>query len=147
MSARESVALAGLLVVGLLGAACTLPAPACDLVVAAVEDPEVRQLPADAEVLATTADVDPTGWRASDPGVGGGAVELRLRAEAADRLAAHTETDVGGFLAFAIDGEVVSAPTIMGPIEDGLITVTGAEDVDIVEAFRPCLPVEIRPPA
>lgn len=146
MSRRRAVALGGLLAAALLGAGCTLPAPPCDLVIAGVADPEVRQLPPDAEILATAADIDPAGWRASDPGVGGGAVELRLGAEAAERLALYTAANIGGFLALAVDGTVVSAPTIMSTVEDGAMTITGAADQDIVEALRPCLPIEIRPP-
>lgn len=146
MNRPRSVALAALLAAGLLGAGCTLPAAPCDLVIAGVADAPVGRLPPDAEILATAVDIDPTSWRASDPGVGGGAVELRLGQEAADRLAAYTAANVGGFLALALDGAVVSTPLINGPIEDGGITITGGADTDIVEALRPCLPIEIRPP-
>ena len=146
MSQARSVALASLVVAGLLTGGCTLPSGPCDLVIAAVDDPDVRQIPPDAKVLVTAGDIDPAGWRASDPGVGGGAVELRLRPEAAGRLAAHTTANVGGFLAVAIDDVVVATPVINAPIEDGAMTISGGGEDDIVTAFAPCLPIEIRPP-
>ena len=147
MSRAVALGFAVVVLAGLSGAGCTLPSAPCDIVIAGVADPDVRQLPPDADVLATTADVDPAGWRASDPGVGGGAVELRLRPAAAGRLAAHTAANVGGFLAVAINDVVVSTPVITSPIQDGAMTITGGGDDDIVSAFGPCLPLEIQPPA
>ena len=146
MTRSTGVALAAVVMAGLLGTGCTLPTASCDLVIAAVADPEARPLGAEAVILATAADVDPAGWRASDPGIGGGAVELRLLPAAAERLATHTAANLGGFLAIAINDIVVATPVINAPIADGAMTITGGGDDDIVSAFKPCLPVEIRPP-
>ena len=146
MTPRIGLAVGAIVVAGLLGAGCSLPTAPCDLVIAAVDSPEVQQIPADAEILATAADVDPTGWRASDPGIGGGAVELRLRPAAAERLAAHTAANLGGFLAIAVNDVVVSTPAIASPIEDGAMTISGGGDDDVVAAFGPCLPIELQPP-
>jgi preprotein translocase subunit SecD len=146
MTRTWSAALVALLCAGLLGTACTLPSAPCDLVIAAIDDPDVREIPADAQILATAEDIDPAGWRASDPGVGGGAVDLRLRPAAAERLAAHTTANAGAILAIAVDDVVVSTPVVTSPIMDGALTITGGVDDDIVAAFAPCLPIEIRPP-
>ena len=147
MTRRVGIAVAVIFAAGLIGAGCSLPKAPCNLVIAAVDDPSVQEIPPGAEVLATAADVDPAGWAVSDDGNGQRAVDLRLKPEAAQRFAEHTAANVGGFLAFAVDGVVVSAPTINGPIEDGAVSISGgALDTDIVEAFGPCLPIEIQPP-
>ena len=146
MTRRIGLAVGAIVVAGLLGAGCTLPKGPCNLVIAAVDEPDVQQIPADAEILVTAADVDPTGWAVSEDGNGSPAVDLRFKPEAAQRSAKHTAANVGGYLAIAIDGTVVSVPVINGPIEDGAVSINGSIDTDIVEAFAPCLPIEIRPP-
>ena len=131
---------------GLLPLGCSLPGAPCDIAIAATDDPDIEQLPADALILATAADVDPAGWAVTEDGNGAPAVDLRLKPEAAARFAEHTAANIGGFLAIAVNGVVVSAPMINGPIEGGAVTISGGLDDDIVEAFGPCLPIEIRPP-
>jgi preprotein translocase subunit SecD len=144
---RRSTLLAGsLAVAGLLGAGCSVPAPPCDLTIAAVDGPDVVRIPADAEILATAADVDPAGWAVVEDGQGQPAVDLRLQPEAAERFAEHTAANIGGFLAVAVNDVVVSTPMIQAPIEGGAVTISGNFGTDVVEAFRPCLPIEILPP-
>jgi preprotein translocase subunit SecD len=138
--------LAGSLAAGLLAFGCSIPVAPCDITIAATDDPDVQRVPADALILATAADVDPAGWAVTDDGNGSPAVDLRLKPEAAERFAEHTAANVGGFLAIAVDGVVVSVPSIDQPIEGGAVTISGGGDTDIVEALGPCFPVEIRPP-
>jgi preprotein translocase subunit SecD len=147
MTRGTRLALAAVIAAGLLGAGCSLPKAPCDLVIAAVDEPDVQSIPADAEILVTAADVDPAGWAVSEDGNGAPAVDLRFTPEPAKRIADHTAANVGGYLAIAVDGVVVSVPVINGPIEGGAMTISGGVDTDIVEAFGPCLPLEIRPPA
>jgi len=135
------------LVATLLPLGCSLPVAPCDIAIAATDDPDIQQLPADALILATAADVDPAGWAVTEDGNGAPAVDLRLKPEAAARFAEHTAANVGGYLAIAVNDVVVSAPMINGPIEGGAMTITGSLDTDVVEAFGPCLPIEIRPPS
>jgi preprotein translocase subunit SecD len=127
--------------------ACSLPSVApCDLVIAGIGDPDVATLPADAEILAAADDVDPAGWARSEDEGGGTAIDLRLRAEAAERLESYTADHVGGYLAIVLNGTVVSTPMIMAAIPDGALTlVGGTADGDRFEALDACLPVELLP--
>jgi hypothetical protein len=147
MTRRPGLALGLALVVASLGAGCSVPVPPCDIVIASSDAPDVDRIAPDAVILATAADVDPTGWSVVGDDDGLQAVNLRLKPEAAERFAEHTAANVGGFLAIAVNDVVVSTPSVMGPIEGGEVTISGGGDDDVVEAFRPCLPIEIRPPA
>jgi preprotein translocase subunit SecD len=53
------------------------------------------------------------------------AVELTLTPNGADRFGKATAAMVGQSLAIVVDGVVVSAPTIQGPITEGGIVITG----------------------
>ena len=140
--------LATTLVLGLLAAGCSVPVAPCDITIAAIDDPDLQAIPADAEILATAADVDPAGWAVTDDANGVPTVDLRLKPEAAARFAEHTAANVGGYLAIAVNDVIVSTPVINSAIEGGAVTIAGgALDRDIVEAFGPCLPIEIRPPS
>ncbi len=147
MSGIGRILAAGLVVAVAVGAGCTLPGGGCDLTIAAVDDPGIEALPADAEVLVRPADVDPNGWvLTEDPDVGLVA-ELRLRPDAAERFAQHTRDHLGGFIALDVDGVVVAVPSIESPIEDGQLQVSFANaDDGAREAIQSCLPVELAPP-
>jgi preprotein translocase subunit SecD len=140
---QVAAALAAVLAIGSAIGGCSLPGPGCQVSIAAVDAPDVDAIPADAEVLVTSADIDPAGWRIEQVPGGEPTVTLRLRPEAAERVAEHTAASVGSFLAVEVDDRVVVTPMISSAIEGGEIQLTGGLDTDIVEAFGGCLPVEI----
>ena len=140
---RRMVTLVVAMALGATVGACSLPGPGCDVSITAVDAPDRPAIPADAELLVTSADVDPASWRILQEAGGTPTVVLRLRPEAAQRFADHTRANVGSFLAVEVDGTLVETPMIMSAIEDGEIQFSSDVDTDIVEAFRGCLPVEI----
>ena len=145
---RAGLALvAVLLLVGVAGAC--IPSASCTLVIFPTDDPSLLEVPEDVAPIISPEDLDPAGWAVlPDDGTGNGdAVSFRLRPAAAERFAAFTRAEVGGFMAVAIDGRVVSVPEIAAPIEGGDVILTGAGGDGFVEQFRPCLPAELLPDA
>lgn len=137
--------LAAVLVIAMLGC---VPSAACDLVIVPAGGPELDHVPADVEPIVSAADLDPLGWRiVPDDGSGlGDQVAFRLRPEGAERLAAFTRANIGGWIGIAIDGAVVAVPMVQAPIEDGDVAISGASDDEgFVERFRSCLPTELLP--
>lgn len=148
MSARGPIAalLAGLVPVAVLGAC--IPPTACSLVIVPTEDPALTKLAEDVVPIVSPDDLDPSGWAIVEDDVDLGAprVSMRLRPEAAERFAAFTRANIGGFVAVAIDGQVISVPQIMSPIEDGEIVLSpGQDEAAFLESFRPCLPIDLLP--
>jgi preprotein translocase subunit SecD len=52
-------------------------------------------------------------------------IRLRFSEDAAHRLAELTKNNVGRRMAILLDGKVLMAPTIQGPITEGLVAITG----------------------
>jgi len=52
-------------------------------------------------------------------------VALEFQPQAADKLAAYTEENIGQFLTIVLDGQVVSSPRIQSVIPDGQATIQG----------------------
>jgi preprotein translocase subunit SecD len=73
-------------------------------------------------------------------GTGGWSVDIGLRPEDTGRLGTLTtqvsaEQQPRNLLAIEVDGKVVSAPQVMGPITGGTITLTGRFTRDEAERF------------
>jgi preprotein translocase subunit SecD len=62
---------------------------------------------------------------------GNPAVDMTLRADAADALADYSTAHVGEVLLMVLDGSVLAAPTIAAPIDSGELRVTLAPDAAI----------------
>ena len=63
---------------------------------------------------------------------------LAFRPEAAARVADHTSSHVGLYLAIAMNGEVVSAPVIMSGIENDAMELEGTSP-ESLSPFAPCV--------
>jgi preprotein translocase subunit SecD len=66
--------------------------------------------------------------RAGEDETGRAAVDITLTDAGRMRLAAFTRENVGSTLAITLDGTVLTAPTIVAPIESGTMQVSGVED-------------------
>ena len=68
---------------------------------------------------------DVAGAQATADGAGNPAVEIRFSGEGRKKLAVLTAEHPGKSLAILLDGKVVAAPVVRGPITDGKALVTG----------------------
>ena len=58
-------------------------------------------------------------------------VDITLSAAASEAIAAYTRLHVGGQLPLVLDGFVLTAPTIVSPITDGVIRLTAPDPLPI----------------
>jgi preprotein translocase subunit SecD len=61
------------------------------------------------------------------------ALEIDLHANGAERMAAWTELNVGNQFAMAVDGTIIAAPTVAGPLREDSFAISGnlqAEELD-----------------
>jgi hypothetical protein len=80
-------------------------------------------IPADIEPLIVPADID---WGSSQFGqddIGQPTVTLTLSPDGATRMAEFTRSNVGSYVAIALNGTVVVVPLVMDAIEDGVIQI------------------------
>jgi hypothetical protein len=100
--------------------------PECQLVMwdAGVAPPEEgAPIPAEIEPLIGPADID---WSASQFGQGATGqptLTLALGPDGAARMAEFTRSNVGSYVAIALNGTVVVVPRVFDPIEDGVVTI------------------------
>jgi SecD-like export protein len=102
--------------------------PACALTLialpAGVLISEDDPIPAGSQILAAPGDFDSEATTIEDDATTGlPSVTLRLRDEAAARLAAHSTAHIGDLIAISINGDVVAVPMIMAAIEDGEVSI------------------------
>jgi preprotein translocase subunit SecD len=121
----------------------TLPPP-CDLTIIALPADSTLKagdpLPAASEVLAAPNDFDRLKIAIVADTMGNSAVNLELKGDAIARVAAHTVGHTGEFMAIAVNGTVVAVPMIQGPLLDGALQVTGAQDGnDLAQRFAGCV--------
>ena len=131
--------------------ACSLPTPGCDLTIGAIGDVTAVKvgdtLPADALILALPQDIDPFGGAAATSPEEGPSIDIRLRPEAAQRLAIHTAGHIGEGLVLAIGGTVVAVPMILSTIDGGSIRISGpGNDPEWLARFEGCVPAVLIPP-
>ncbi len=121
----------------------TLPLP-CEMAIAALPADSTLEpgdpLPAGSQVLAGPDDFDRAAVAVAVDGSGGATVDLALRGDAIARFGAHTAGHLGESIAIAINGTVVSVPTIQSPMLDGKVQITGAQgDKDLAQRFGGCV--------
>lgn len=135
---QAGLIMSAVLAASLLGACA--PAAPCDLVIVGTDDPGLLAIPSGALPVVVGSDVDPSGWQViPDDGSGAGdQVAFRLKPEAAARFAAFTGTNVGRYIAIAVNDRVVAVPMIQAAIEDGEVAISLRDQTDI-DAFAPCL--------
>jgi preprotein translocase subunit SecD len=62
---------------------------------------------------------------------GNRALEFELKPNGAQIFAEYTRNNIGAQFARVLDGQVLSAPVIQSPIEDGRGQITGADDLEV----------------
>jgi SecDF, P1 head subdomain len=103
----------------------------------AVEDP----LPPGSQIIAAPNDFDIAATMIGDDGSGDPTVTVRLRGDAVDRFARHTADHLGDHIAIMLNGDIITVPVIMAPIEGGEISISsGSLDADgLAGRFAPCV--------
>ena len=80
-------------------------------------------MPAEVEPLIMPADVD---WGSSQFGrgaIGQPTVTLALGPDGATRMAEFTRSNIGSYVAIALNGRVVTVPLVTGAIEGGAVQI------------------------
>lgn len=136
------VLLAVAMTTGLIAGCGIVPLP-CDISIAALATPDVRAgdpLPDDRVIIAGPGDVDPDATSVIVD-ERGSSIQLRLRGDAAVRLAAHTAGHPGEFLVIAVNDTVVSVAMIGASIQGGAIEITlaDAEVPEVSEQLAGCV--------
>ena len=149
MSTSRLVAATLVVVWSLAGCgALPIPLPCALTIVALAPDEQLAvgdPLPEGREVIAGPDDFDTANSSLVAGPDGGTTLDLPLRGDAVQRLAAHTAGHVGEPMAVAVNGEVVSVPYIMTAIDDGRISITGglADDPTMADRLAGCVPAGV----
>lgn len=93
--------------------------------------------------LLTNRDLDRV--QASQGESGRPALTLRLNREGAAKFARLTAANVGRRVAIVVDGRILIAPTIRGPITGGMVSIQGFSSQQVVERLADLLQTEPLP--
>ncbi len=145
MAVRLLAIVATLTLAAVAGGACgAMPLP-CDVTIAAVPPDSGLAvgdaIPDDFVVLVAPPEVDRTATAVATDQNGQLEISIKVTGDGVARLANYTGTHVGGALAIAINGTVVSVPFVNSAILDGALAVSPAteDQADFAKRFAGCV--------